>query len=109
MVLPEDPAQGARRSGRRALKEICGELGAEVIEVEVMPDHVYLPVEVSPAGPLSVFVQTVKGRSSRLLSQEFPLLRRLPSLLSPSLFASTFGDAPLDVVRRYVEKRKQVP
>ena len=73
-----------------------------------MPDHVHLPVEVSPAGPLSVFVQTVKGRSSRLLRQQFPLLRRLPSLLSASLFASTVGDAPLDVVRRYVEKQKQV-
>ena len=54
---------------KEIIGEICGELGAEVIEVEVMPDHVHLLVEVSPAGPLSVFVQTVKGRSSRLLGQ----------------------------------------
>jgi len=94
------------------LKEIIAEVGAEaggeVIEVEVMPDHVHLLVEVPPVIALAELVQSLKGRSSRRLRAEFAPLRRLPSLWSPSWFVSTVGAAPLEVVRRYVENQKRV-
>ena len=93
------------------LKEIIfgvvADVGAEVIEVEVMPDHVHLLVEVRPVVPLSKLVQKLKGRSSRQLRTELPPLRRLPALWSPSWFVSTVGGAPLEVVRRYVENQKR--
>ena len=66
------------------VKVIIGDVAAEVIEVEVMPDHVHLLAEVPPTVPLSRFVGLAKGRSSRLLRMEFPRLRRLPVLWSPS-------------------------
>ena len=72
-----------------------------------MPDHVHLLVEVPPAVPLSRLVQLLKGLSSRRLRREFPRLRRLSGLWSPSWFVSTVGGAPLDVVRRYVENQKR--
>ncbi len=87
--------------------EVCAEHGAEVIEVETMPDHVHLLVEVPPAVPMSRFIGALKGRSSRVLRQEFPHLQRLPSLWTPSWFMSTVGGAPLEVVRRYVENQKR--
>jgi len=94
------------------LKEIIAKVGAEasreVIEVEVMPDHVHLLVEVPPAVALAELVQKQKGRSSRLLRAEFAHLRRVPALSSPSWFVSTLGGAPLEVVRRYVEHQKRV-
>ena len=71
-----------------------------------MPDHAHLLAEVPPTVPLSRFVGLAKGRSSRLLRMEFPRLRRLPVLWSPSWFVSTVGGAPLEVVRRYVENQK---
>ena len=51
-------------------------------------------------------VRLMKGRSSRILRQEFPHLRRLPSLWTNSWFCATVGGAPIDVVRRYVENQK---
>ena len=93
---------------KEILSQVAGEVGAEVIEMEVMPDHVHLLVEIPPPVALSRFVQLAKGRSSRLLRQEFPRLRRLPCLWSPSWFVSTVGGAPLEVVRRYVENQKRV-
>ena len=48
----------------------------------------------------------LKGRSSRRLRAEFPQLRQLPALWSPSWFVSTVGGAPLAVVRRYVENQQ---
>ncbi|MBI1844120.1 MAG: IS200/IS605 family transposase [Actinobacteria bacterium] len=83
--------------------EVTGEPGATVLELEVMPDHVHLLVEIPPTIALSRLVGLVKGRSSRVLRQEFPALRRLPALWTRSWFV---GGAPLDVVRRYVENQK---
>jgi putative transposase len=94
--------------GRRkaTIAEVAAEVAAEVIEVEVMPDHVHLLAQVPPTVPLSEFVCLVKGRSSRVLRMEFPRLRRLPVLWSPSWFVSMVGGAPLEVVRRCVEDQK---
>ncbi len=61
--------------------EVCGERGAEVVELEVMPDHVHLLVEVDPQFGVHRLVGLIKGRSSRLLRQEFSaLMSRLPTL-----------------------------
>jgi putative transposase len=87
---------------------VAAEVGAEVIELEVMPDHVHLLAEIPPWVPLSRFVGLLKGRSSRRLRIEFPRLRRLPVLWSPSWLVSTVGGAPLEVVRRYVENQQAV-
>ncbi len=93
---------------KEIIGQVVGEAGGTVIEVEVMPDHVHLLAEVPPAVPLSRLMQMLKGRSSRLLRQEFPhLRRRMPVLWSPSWFVSTVGGAPLEVVRRYVENQKR--
>jgi putative transposase len=89
------------------IAEVVAEHDAEVIEVEVMPDHVHLLVEIPPQVPLSGFMKILKGRSSRILRQEFPRLKRLPSLWTRSWFVSTVGGAPLEVVRQYVEGQKE--
>lgn len=49
----------------------------------------------------------MKGRSSRLLRAEFPVLCPGAAPWSPSWFVSTVGGAPLEVVRRYVENQKR--
>lgn len=90
------------------ITEVAGEHAATVIDVGVMPDHVHLLIEIPPTVPLSRFVGAVKGRSSRLWRLEFPQLRRLRSLWTRSWFVSAVGDAPLEVVRRYVENQKLV-
>ena len=103
--------EGAVRGG---VKEIIGavldEVGGQLIEVEVMSDHVHLLAEVPPTVPRSRLMMVLKGRSSRLLRQEFPRWRgpRMRSLWSPSWLVSTVGGAPLEVVRRYVENHKAV-
>jgi hypothetical protein len=61
------------------VKVSIGDVAAEVIEVEVMPDQVHLLAEVPPTVPLSRFVGLAKGRSSRLFRMEFPPLAPCPS------------------------------
>jgi putative transposase len=54
-------------------------------------------------------MRLLKGRSSRLLRQEFPVLvRKLPTLWTNSYFVSTVGGAPLSGIKQYIENQKHV-
>jgi putative transposase len=91
------------------IRSVVAERDAAVIEMEVMPDHVHLLVEVDPQFGIHRLVRLVKGRSSRLLRQEFPRLRsRLPTLWTNSYFVATVGGAPLAVIKQYIENQKKV-
>ena len=92
---------------KEIIAEVIAEKGAWLIELETMPDHVHLLVEVDPQLGVHKLVKAIKGRSSRLLREEFPWLKsRLPSLWTNSYFVATVGGAPLSVIKRYVETQK---
>jgi len=94
---------------RGILHEVCAAHGAEVLELEVMSDHVHLLVECDPQFGIHRLVKLCKGRASYLLRTEFPGLKsRLPSLWTNSYFVSTVGGAPLAVIKQYIENQKHV-
>lgn len=100
---------GGRMEARlkEIIADVIAEKGAWLIELETMPDHVHLLVEVDPQFGIHKLVKAIKGRSSRVLRQEFPWLRsRLPTLWTNSYFVATVGGAPLSVIKRYVENQK---
>lgn len=89
------------------IREVCAERGAPIVELETMPDHVHLLVTCDPQYGIHRLVKQIKGRSSRLLRQEFPSLRRrLPTLWTNSYFVATVGGATLEVVKQYVENQR---
>ena len=91
------------------IHQVAQEHDAEVIEMEVMSDHVHLLVKIDPQYGIHKLVKQLKGRSSRLLRQEFPwLTSRLPSLWTNSYFVSTVGGAPLAVIQQYIDNQKSV-
>lgn len=91
------------------IREVCAEIHADLIEMEVMPDHVHLLVEVDPQYGIHRAVRLIKGRSSRLLRGEYPWLKsRLPTLWTNSYFVSTVGGTPLKTVKQYIENQKHV-
>ena len=100
-----DERVGARL--KQIITDVCRELGATIVEVETMPDHVHLLVSVDPQFGIHRLVKQIKGRSSRLLRSEFPNLKsRIPTLWTNSYFVATVGGATLDVVKRYVEDQR---
>ncbi len=91
------------------LHEVAEERQAEIIELEVMPDHVHLLIEVDPQFGIHRLIRLMKGRSSHHLRQEYPWLKsRLPTLWTNSYFVSTVGCAPLAVIKQYIENQKNV-
>jgi putative transposase len=106
------PPPGAGQRVDVRLKEIITaaslELQAAVIEMEIMPDHVHLLVEVDPQFGIHRLVKQLKGRSSRLLREEFPVLKsHMLTLWTGSFFVSTVGGAPLEIIKQYIENQKR--
>ena len=92
---------------KEIITQVCAERSAPIVEVETMPDHVHLLVSVDPQYGIHRLVKQIKGRSSRLLRDEFPHLKtRIPTLWTNSYFVATVGGATLDVVKRYVENQR---
>jgi len=92
---------------KQIISEVCSEKDAEMLELEAMPDHVHLLVSVDPQFGIHRLVKAIKGRSSRVLRQEFPHLRsRIPTLWTNSYFVSTVGGAPLSAVKKYITDQK---
>ena len=92
---------------KELIREVVADKGAWLVEMEVMPDHVHLLVEVDPQFGVHRLVKAIKARSSRALRQEFPHLRsRLPTLWTNSYFVATAGGAPLAAIKRYVDNQK---
>lgn len=90
-------------------REVAESLSFEIIEMEVMPDHVHLLLDVEPQLGVHTAIKRIKGRTSHDLREEFPWLKsRIPSLWTNSYFVSTVGGAPLSVVKQYIENQKSV-
>ncbi|MHB1630202.1 MAG: IS200/IS605 family transposase [Bacilli bacterium] len=94
---------------KELIREVAAERQADILELEVMPDHVHLLIGVDPQFGIHHLVKLIKGRSSHCLRQEFPQLRsRLPTLWTNSYFVSTVGGAPLAGIKQYIENQKNV-
>jgi putative transposase len=94
---------------KEVIRETCSTLNVEIIEMEIMPDHVHLLLEVDPQFGIHRTVKAIKGNSSRILRREFPKVKsRLPTLWTNSYFVSTVGGAPLSIVKQYIEDQKNV-
>ena len=94
---------------KELIEETASAIGAEIIEMEIMPDHVHLLIEVDPQYGINKAVRHIKGVTSHTLRSEFPSLKsRLPSLWTNSYFVSTVGGAPLEKIKEYIENQKNV-
>jgi putative transposase len=71
------------------------------------PTRVQLVVEADPVLCVAEIVNRIKGRSSRLLREEFPALRsRLPTLWSRDYYAGSVGHVSDKAVQAYFEAQK---
>jgi len=88
-------------------KEVCDECLADLLEIEVMPDHVHILVEVDPQFGIHRLIKRIKEKSSRILRKEHKFLRsRISTLWSNSYFVTKLGGAPLQIIKEYIQDQK---
>src|SRR3981081_3483221 len=59
---------------KQIIREVVEEKGAWLVELETLPDHVHLLVEVDPRYGVHKLVKAIKGRTSRVRRGEVPSL-----------------------------------
>lgn len=92
--------------GQAIIFDLVKEHGWNLIALEIMPDHVHMFINAPTHESAAQIAKWVKGRMSKLLRDEFPSLKKLPSLWSPSYFVATTGKVSTDTIRRYIEGQK---
>ncbi|WP_100403427.1 IS200/IS605 family transposase [Bacillus sp. FJAT-42315] len=93
------------------LKEILFEIAEEkeitIKGLEIMSDHVHIFIDFDPRLMLHKIIKDFKGRSSRILREEFPWLKsRLPSLWTRNYFSCSVGHVNEETIRKYIENQK---
>ncbi|QGZ92214.1 IS200/IS605 family transposase [Microcystis aeruginosa] len=84
------------------LESVASDKGWIIKAKEIAPDHVHLLVEYDEKTAISEVVKAFKGRSSRMLREEFPELTKLPSLWTKSYFYDTSGKVSTAKVMAYI-------
>jgi putative transposase len=88
--------------------KICDDFESKLVEFDGEKDHVHLLINYPPKISVSRLVNSLKGVSSRKLRLEHPdLLQHYWKgvLWSPSYFAGSCGGAPIEVIRKYIERQ----
>jgi putative transposase len=92
---------------KELIQQECESLNIEVIALEIMPDHVHLLIEVDPQFGIHKAVKQIKGKTSRILREEYKhLTTKLPTLWTNSYFVSTVGGATLEAIKQYVDNQQ---
>ena len=92
---------------KELIRKKAEEIEVEIVEMETMPDRIYIFVKSKPTYSPHFIVQQFKGYSSRILREEFSELRsRLPSLWTRSYFCESVGCISADTIIRYIENQK---
>lgn len=87
--------------------DIAKDHNFDIINMEVMPDHVHLLIDCNPRYGIMQCVTDLKWGSAHVLNREFPDIRKkIPSIWTRSCFIATVGSVSLDVVKRYIESQK---
>jgi putative transposase len=90
------------------MREVASEHGWTILELAIQPDHVHVLLRGDPYTAPSDIARLMKGRSSRVLREEFPELVKLPSLWTHSFFVSTASNVSHEIIQRYIERQSKV-
>ena len=86
-------------------QSVAKEKGWFIRSTEIAPDYVHLLIEYDSKHSIADIAKAMKGRSSRLLREEFPELLKLPSLWPRSYFYETSGKISTAKIKEYIEDR----
>ena len=73
-------------------------------------DHIHILFKGQPNSELSKFINSYKSASSRLIKKEYPKIKDKlwkGSFWSKSFCLLTTGGAPIEVIKKYIEKQSE--
>jgi putative transposase len=108
-VSVQDSAGDVAERARDLLRQICMAREVTIMRGAVSPDHIHMLIAAPPQLSPSKLVQFLKGRSSRLLQQEFPALRKRywgQHLWARGYYCASVGAVDEKAIREYIENQR---
>ncbi len=93
---------------RMVLIQGCEAHGITIVRGSVGKDHVHMLISCPPTLAPSKIMQLLKGRSSRIIQEEFEELRKKywgRHLWSTGYFCRTVGTVTEEVIKEYIENQ----
>ena len=95
---------------RELLRQGCEARGITIVKVNITKDHVHMliscPTNIAP----SQIVQYLKGRSSKLIQDEFKELKKRywgQHLWARGYFCATVGSVTEETIKEYIENQEK--
>ena len=105
--------QGALRERvRDIIRQVCRELGVEIVKGVLSSDHIHMFVSVPPNVAISALMQRVKGRSSHKIQIEFPAIRKRywgRHFWARGYFCTTSGNITDEIILQYINQHTDKP
>lgn len=95
---------------RDIVRQDCQTLEIEILKGVVSKDHIHLHIEYAPKLSVSMIVEQLKGRSSRLLQKEYPSLKKRywgQRLWATGYGAWSTGNITDEMVQEYLEHHRK--
>ena len=92
---------------QQIIEEVATEHEWEILRLAIQPDHVHLFIRANPYTLPSDIPRLIKGHSSHDLREEFPSLKKLPSLWTRSYFLSTADTVSQEIIQKYIERQSR--
>ena len=89
------------------LIQTCQSRGVTIISGHIAKDHIHILVSCPPSLAPAKIVQYLKGRSSRILQEEYPQLRKRywgQHLWARGYFCATVGTITDEMIKEYIER-----
>jgi len=94
------------------LIQICNSENVQILKGVVSKDHIHMHVEYPPSMSISDLVKRLKGRTSRMLQEEFPELGKRywgRHFWSVGYGVWSTGNITEEMVQEYLEHHKDMP
>ena len=77
-------------------------------ELEILPDHIHILIQIRPTDSVADVVKILKGGSSKIIRREFPDLDVFvwgDSFWATGYFAESVGRVNYDTVKKYIQEQ----
>lgn len=92
---------------REIIALVAEELNIKIENGVISSDHIHIFANIPPHIKVSEFVQKAKGRSSKKIQEEFPILRKKywgRHLWARGYFSSTSGNVTDNMINEYINR-----
>lgn len=93
---------------RELIRQGCTARGITILQGSVGKEHIHLLISCPPSIAPSKLMQYLKGRTSRLLQEQFPELQKRywgQHLWARGYFCATVGSVTEEMIRNYIDNQ----